>query len=185
MRAGVLILAAALAPADPAAPPDAPTPPEKAELQVDLSSFQGSWTVIGYRRDGHDVPARDCPLTRIIFSRDCVTAETHIHGLTTSLGSIRLDPSGSPIALDLITRDGAVNRGICRRDGDVLQIAVRDDDSFLGGSNLAGPRPTDFDEGAGRGVIVWTLRRMRKRPRLNRLRRPGVGQPSLSRRRRA
>jgi uncharacterized protein (TIGR03067 family) len=64
---------------------------------------------------------------------------------------VRVNPAADTPAIDLTTSRGEVLRGIYRRAGDAL-IWVTD--------NGSGRRPSSFD--LAPGVVVWTLRRVKK-----------------------
>ena len=138
MLTAPLLLAAALAPAD------APTPPPDAAVG-DARELQGEWEVVGCIINGGDE-------TSLYKGERWTFAGPAAQRTRANPYEVRADPSARPMTLDLTTRSGKVRRGICRLSGDEML--------WVNGFMRGGGRPSSFDPASG--VIVWTLRRVRK-----------------------
>jgi len=143
MLAAPLLLALTLAPAD------APTPPPDA-AGSDAGELQGEWEMVSCVLNGRD-RSRRLGATRwvVVGSSHRVVYAAGPPGLP---AAVRVDASRSPCEVDDSQQDGRIDRGIYRRTGDELHWA----DSLLRNA----PRPSSFDPAPG--VVVWTLRRVRK-----------------------
>jgi uncharacterized protein (TIGR03067 family) len=142
MLAAPLLLALALVPAD------APTPPPDAAVS-DAGDLRGEWEVVGCIINGGDETSQ--------FKGDSwrLTATSAVR-LDATQGQeyradVRVGPAADPPAIDLTNSRGQVRRGIYRRAGDELIWAM---------NQSSGPRPSSFDPALG--VVVWTLRRVKK-----------------------
>jgi uncharacterized protein (TIGR03067 family) len=135
---GVLVLAMTLASADPVAPPDGMTPPEKAEL---VKEIEGEWEVVSVCVDGSDETRNN-------------TGRWRINGRCLADTQYRLDRLASPSQIGLIGGHGESHCGIyiCSGDRLVLAYTLRSDER----------RPTQFTSEPGSGVVLWTLRRVKK-----------------------
>jgi uncharacterized protein (TIGR03067 family) len=149
MHAGVLILAAALAPADPLPPLDGLTPPEKAEPAFAAEDIRGEWEVVGVRWDGED-RTRLVVGGRWIFTRDWVFIKT---AQTSTDSAYRLDRSKPMPEIDEVSEGGNALRGIYTCTGDRLIVAET--------RRMGGPRPKAFESEPGSGVRLWILRRIK------------------------
>ena len=66
--------------------------------------------------------------------------------------TVRVDPYRSPSQVDEVRENGRIDRGVYRRVGDEVLWAES--------TRPSGPRPSSFDPAPG--VMVWTLRRVKK-----------------------
>jgi len=150
MQAAALILVMALAPADASAPVDGPPAPS-AVAAVDICELQGAWDVVACTVGGRD----QLPLFwghRWVFTGSAVRSLDATGRQAIPSDAFWADPTCSPARLDLpASGDIRLRRGIYRRVGDQLLWAWTCSDD--------GP-PTSFDPAPG--VVVWTLRRVKK-----------------------
>jgi uncharacterized protein (TIGR03067 family) len=142
MPTASLLLAAALAPAD------APTPPPDAAVS-DAGELQGEWEVVGCDMEGGDETPR-FKAYRWAFTGTSAALITARGGpLWTT--TVRVDPAAAMPVIDRERPDHSVSLGVYRRTGDELLWAAE---------LIEERRPSSFDPAPG--VIVWTLRRVRK-----------------------
>jgi uncharacterized protein (TIGR03067 family) len=137
-----LLLAAALAPAD------GPTPPPDAAVS-DAGELRGEWEVVGCVVGESD----ESELFKGHSGRFAGTSALRIDATqgTEYRADVRVHPAADTPAIDLTTSRGEVRRGIYRRAGDELIWVM---------ARGGGPRPSSFDPAPG--VVVWTLRRVKK-----------------------
>jgi uncharacterized protein (TIGR03067 family) len=154
MHPGVLILAAALAPADALGPADGVTPPEKAEL---VYGIEGEWEIVSVLEDGKDITQRfQGGLLVITHDKVKVTLanKNNIVELTYRLGRLKPIPEIDMVHPGDMVNPGHVSRGIYDCNGDHLVWAD-------GGWDK--PRPKVLSSEPGSGVQqLWTLRRVKK-----------------------
>jgi uncharacterized protein (TIGR03067 family) len=144
MNTSALLLLATLAPADPVAPFDGMTPPERAELVEDI---RGEWVVVTFRINGKDFGC--FAGERWTFTGDEATERAP--GGPLQFG-YRLDRSKPTPEIDLISPGGGVRRGIYVLKGGQLIWADTEQD---------GPRPKSLSSEPGSGVWLLTLRRLK------------------------
>jgi uncharacterized protein (TIGR03067 family) len=136
-----LILGTALAPAfaQPAA-----------EAQRQL---QGSWTATQAERDGK--PADDVVGHRLSFTGNRFQIQAK-DGKPLYAGSVRVDPSARPAAIDFAHAEGALKgkawKGIYALDGDTLRVCDN-------APNLDKDRPVAFEARSGSGHVLVTFKR--------------------------
>ena len=134
-----LLLAAALAPAD------APTPPPDAAVS-DAGELQGEWEVVSAR--GWQVNLTHNFKGELwVFAGPSAACTTPLQLLARSGPAGRIAVESNPAA-----EPPTINDGVYRRTGDELLWAQS--------TEVYGRRPTSLDPAPG--VMVWTLRRVRK-----------------------
>ncbi len=113
--------------------------------------LQGTWIAVQAKRDGRS--AGDTVGNRLLFTGSHFAIQSK-DGRTLYAGTITLDPSARPPAIDFEHTEGVLRgetwQGIYELDGDSLTIC---DDA----PDVGQPRPAAFD--ANNGYIVLTFRR--------------------------
>jgi uncharacterized protein (TIGR03067 family) len=143
MLSAPLMLALALAPAD------APTPPPDCTVS-DAGELQGEWEVVSMvqgRQDFSSVTKGD----HMVFAGPSVLHRDTAGRLKGHRGWLRVDPAADRPHADLVYPPGDRRPGIYLRSGDQLSWAWGQDQ---------GARPSSFEP--AEGVMVWTLRRVKK-----------------------
>jgi uncharacterized protein (TIGR03067 family) len=144
MLAAPLLLALALAPAD------APTPPPDAAVS-EAGELQGDWEVVAHHHGAADRTA-EFKGFRWVFAGASARLVSPAGGTLRPL-NVRADAARrTSEADDPFAPDCPPQRGIYSRSGDALLWAM--------GVPGASGRPSSFDPAPG--VIVWTLRRVKK-----------------------
>jgi uncharacterized protein (TIGR03067 family) len=115
--------------------------------------LQGTWTATKAARDGQaadDVVGHRLSLTGTRFQ---IQSED---GQPLYAGTVRVDPSATPAAIDFAHTDGALKgkvwQGIYALDGDTLTICDN-------APNLAKGRPAAFEATRGSGYVLITFTR--------------------------
>jgi uncharacterized protein (TIGR03067 family) len=130
------------------APDGAPAPPPDAAVS-DAGELQGEWEVVRVFFGGVD----ETPLFKDDRWRFTATSAVRLDAVQGQdyPADVRVNPAADTPAIDLTNSREAVHRGIYRRSGDVLLLAL----DFKGVGH-----PSAFDSDPG--VVVFTLRRARK-----------------------
>jgi uncharacterized protein (TIGR03067 family) len=141
MTATLLLLAVTLAPAD------APTPPPDAAVS-DAGELQGEWEVVEVNSDRRELTF-SCKGQRWVFAG--MSYQIFVAtGRAFALRTIRVDVAHDPSAFDEMCLDMPPLLCIYRRSGDDLVLV----------QGSPARRPSSFDPAPG--VVVWTLRRVKK-----------------------
>jgi uncharacterized protein (TIGR03067 family) len=125
------------------------------DARAELDKHQGTWKVVSFQREGEETPKEIAStITRVVEDDHVVW---YRDGKSFAGTTIRLDPSETPRAIDVIP-DGGPQRGkavlgIYRLEGDELTLCMAAPDA---------PRPKRFDAPKGSGQTLMTFRR---RPR--------------------
>jgi uncharacterized protein (TIGR03067 family) len=141
MLTASLLLTLALAPAD------APTPPPDAAVS-DAGQLQGEWEVVTASIDGVNY-SDDFKQERWIVSG--TSAGLLIGGKDIGHLTVHVYPATNTRWVEIVAEWGQLRRGVFRRSGDELCWAWDTADAG---------RPSSFKP--GHGVIVFTLRRVKK-----------------------
>jgi uncharacterized protein (TIGR03067 family) len=122
-------------------------------LRKATKRLQGTWTAIEAERDGG--AADDVVGHRLSFTGDCFRIRSAA-GTLLYAGTVRVDPSTKPAAIDFELTKGAprgtVWKGIYALDGDTLTTCDNAPDPDKG-------RPTTFEAERGCGYVLITFRR--------------------------
>jgi uncharacterized protein (TIGR03067 family) len=123
-------------------------PAEEAQKKL-----QGPWTATTAERDGQ--AADDVVGHRLSFAGNRFQIQSK-DGKLLYAGTVRVDPSAKPAAIDFEHTEGAVKgkawKGIYALDGDTLTICDN-------APNLAARRPAAFEAKGGAGYVLVTFRR--------------------------
>jgi uncharacterized protein (TIGR03067 family) len=118
-------------------------------------SLTGAWTATRAQRDGQ--PAADVVGPRLSFSGNRFRIQSR-DGTTLYAGTVRLDPSAKPAAIDFAHAEGLLKgkswKGVYAVDGDTLTIC----------DNAPSPdmaRPAAFEAPRGSGYVLITFARAR------------------------
>ena len=115
--------------------------------------LEGNWIATKAERDGKAADA--------VVGHQLSFAGNRFHiqskdGKPLYAGTVRVNPSAKPAAIDLENTEGVVKgkawKGIYRLDGDTLTICDNE-------PNLAERRPTVFEAKSGSGYVLITFRR--------------------------
>jgi uncharacterized protein (TIGR03067 family) len=116
-------------------------------------TLQGTWTATQAERDGtaaHDVVGHQLSLTGNRFQ---IQSED---GKPLYAGTVRVDPSAQPAAIDFAHTEGALQgkawQGIYALDGDMLTVCDN-------APNLDKGRPAAFAAPSGSGYVLITFKR--------------------------
>ncbi|HJU61475.1 MAG TPA: TIGR03067 domain-containing protein [Candidatus Binatia bacterium] len=116
-------------------------------------NLQGSWTATKAERDGK--PAGDVVGNRLSFTGNRFRIQSK-DGKPLYAGSIRVDPSAKPAAIDFEHTQGVLKgktwKGIYALDGDTLTICDN-------APNLDKGRPAAFEAKSGSGYVLVTFKR--------------------------
>lgn len=115
--------------------------------------LQGTWTATHAQRDGKE--ADDVIGHRLSFAGNRFQIQSK-DGRPLYAGTVRLNPSAKPAAIDLEHTDGAVKgkiwKGIYALDGDTLKICDN-------APNVDKSRPAKFEAKSGSGYVLITFKR--------------------------
>jgi uncharacterized protein (TIGR03067 family) len=117
------------------------------------AKLQGVWTATKAQRDGK--PADDVVGHRLSFTDDRFHIQSK-DGETLYAGTVRLDPSAKPAAIDFEHTEGPLKgktwKGIYALDGDALTICDN-------APNTDNDRPAVLEAPSGSGYVLITLKR--------------------------
>jgi uncharacterized protein (TIGR03067 family) len=145
MTPTLLLLTLTLAPGDAPTPPDGPPSPAAVRVE-DAGELQGTWEVVDCVLKGYDTTAFKG--RRWVFCGVSGRPDWGRRGFMPL--TLRVDTARSPSWLDEAKDYGPGIPGIYRRCGDELWWALGTEDG----------RPSSFEPATG--VLVWTLRRVKK-----------------------
>ena len=128
-----------------------PSAHQDPSTSADIERLQGTWNFLSLEVEGAKLPDAMLSGSKIIIKGDNFQS---ISAGVTYEGKIKIDPSKTPRALDLIFTDGPekgrTSLGIYDLTGDDLRICL----------SLAGnTRPTEFASKPGSGLAFETLKR--------------------------
>ena len=124
--------------------------------EKDKQALQGLWQAVELEANGQKAPAEAVKVFRIQIKGDQLvfnpTSENRKH-------TFAIDPEAKPKAMDLTPADGPgkgqrLPCAIYKLDGDKLNVC-------LDKEGQAGKRPTEFKTGAGDGLALITLERVK------------------------
>lgn len=114
---------------------------------------QGAWVATRAERDGK--AAADVVGNRLAFTDNRFGIQSR-DGRPLYAGTVRVDPSAKPAAIDFAHTEGALTgktwKGIYALDGDTLTICDN-------APNLDRERPTAFEARSGSGYVLITFKR--------------------------
>jgi uncharacterized protein (TIGR03067 family) len=126
---------------------------QSASAEEAQKNLQGSWTATKAERDGK--PAGDVVGNRLSFTGNRFRIQSK-DGKPLYAGSIRVDPSAKPAAIDFEHTQGVLKgktwKGIYALDGDTLTICDN-------APNLDKGRPAAFEAKSGSGYVLVTFKR--------------------------
>jgi uncharacterized protein (TIGR03067 family) len=122
-----------------------------ADNSSDLDQLQGTWAITSLEMDGRQLSPHDFAAARIVVEGDRFTSL----GMGAAYsGTLKLDPSTSPRALDMRFDDGPEkgNTNLCIYEfaGDVWKLCI---------ATRGTVRPRSFTSQPGSGIAVETLER--------------------------
>lgn len=128
---------------------------EAKDTKDDLKKLEGDWTFTAWEQGGQALPAEVLGTVKWSVKGDKYTFEM---GDNKEQGTIKLDPSKKPAAIDLSITEGndkgKEQLGIYKIDGDTVTICL----ARPGGTD----RPTDFKSTEDDGHILVTIKRGKK-----------------------
>jgi uncharacterized protein (TIGR03067 family) len=117
--------------------------------------LQGTWTATQAERDGQ--AADDVVGNRLSVTGNRFQIQSK-NGTPLYAGTVRVDPSATPAAIDFEHREGALNgkvwQGIYALDGDTLTVCDN-------APNLDKERPAAFEARPGSGYVLITFTRVK------------------------
>ncbi|MGL4549594.1 MAG: TIGR03067 domain-containing protein, partial [Gemmataceae bacterium] len=105
-----------------------------------LAPFQGKWDLTSSEKDGKALPAG---------SVRTVTGDAYVierDGKTLGKGTLKVDPSATPKAIDITRAGGKPMLGIYTLDGDVQKVCIAPEGK---------DRPTEFTSKDGHTLSEW------------------------------
>jgi uncharacterized protein (TIGR03067 family) len=119
------------------------------------TKLQGTWTATRAERDGK--AAEDVVGNRLSFTGQRFRIQSR-DGKPLYSGTVRVDPSTKPAAIDFEHQEGALRgkvwKGIYALDGDMLKVCDN-------APNLETSRPAAFEAKRGSGHVLITFKRAR------------------------
>jgi uncharacterized protein (TIGR03067 family) len=119
-------------------------------VKADLEKLKGTWALVSAERDGKKAPEDEVKKTRITFKGDQFLFPDESGVATSKKGTIKIDPSKKPKAMDAIDDgpDGKTSLGIYAIDGDDYKVCF---------APPGKERPAEFGSKPGSGNIyqVW------------------------------
>ncbi len=122
------------------------------DANKDLNGLQGTWNVESLVRGGKFASPATVSKMQLVISGDKATMK--VPAKDDSAGTLKLDPSKKPAAIDFVRDDKEVLLGIYVLDGDTLRLAIQKP----GGKD----RPTVFESPEDSEVNVFVLKREKK-----------------------
>src|SRR4051794_16000692 len=120
---------------------------DKADVEKELKTFQGSWTFESVEAGGKEVPAANFKGVTVTFDGDKYTVKKGDE--VVEAAALKLDPSKSPKALDVTVTEGpnkgAVMLGIYEISADTLKVCFDPEGK---------KRPTQFKSDSGSQTLV-------------------------------
>ena len=117
------------------------------------TKLQGTWTAAKAERDGK--AADEVVGHRLTFTGNSFQIQSK-DGKPLYAGTVRLDGSGKPAAIDFEHKEGSLKgkawKGIYALDGDTLRICDN-------APNLEKDRPATFEANSGSGYVLITFKR--------------------------
>jgi len=128
---------------------------EKADLEKEVSKFQGTWTFESCQAGGKEHPAGELKGLILTFEGDKHTVKKGDDVI--QVGTQKLDPSRSPKTIDVTIAEGpnkgTVMLGIYEIDGDTLKVCF---------DPQGKKRPTEFKSAPGSENFVNVHKRVKK-----------------------
>ena len=126
--------------------------PAPAAPKTDLDRFQGTWYLSSATQDGNMLPADKVKQTTIVFKGDTFEFPGLAEYATSRSGTVKLDETKTPKAMDAISTHKEV----------MLGIYVLEENGYKVCFAPAGkPRPTEFNSTPGSGYILQAWERHR------------------------
>jgi uncharacterized protein (TIGR03067 family) len=121
---------------------------QPAAPKTDLDRFQGTWYLVSATKDGTPLPEDKVKQTTIVFKGDTFRFPDSAEYATSKSGTIKLDETQTPKAMDAISTDKEVMLGIYALDENGYKVCF---------APPGKPRPVDMGSAAGSGQIlqVW------------------------------
>ena len=122
------------------------------DLNEEYAKFQGTWELLSMEADGAPKPESEYKKYTMMFTNNVWTVleGTNVKAET----PFDLDPTSNPKTIDLYPSDGRVLQGIYTLDGDRFTMCDRGTEK--------GDRPTTFATEPESGLVLVTLRRLKR-----------------------
>jgi uncharacterized protein (TIGR03067 family) len=128
---------------------------DKAEVEIELKKFQGTWTFQSVEAGGNEVPAEQFKGITVTYTGDKYTVMQGDEVIQTA--TMKIDPSKSPKTLDVTVAEGPhkglVMLGIYEISGDTLKVCFDPEGK---------KRPTEFKTAAGSQTTLAVYKRAKK-----------------------
>lgn len=111
-----------------------------ADTKADLEAFQGKWVLKSSEKDGKTLPTGS---VRVVTGSNYVIEKD---GKAVAKGTLKLDASTTPRAIDVTREGGKAMLGIYSLDGDEQKICYAPEGKA---------RPTEFTSKDGNTLSVW------------------------------
>ena len=125
------------------------------KADAELKAFQGTWTYESMEWNGKKIPADSIKTSSITFDGD--KSALRAGEKVTSSGTIKFDPSKTPMTFDATVAEGEGKGqtllGIYKRDGDTTTACLR-----LTGRD----RPTEYKTAEESQLVLVVLKRTKK-----------------------
>jgi uncharacterized protein (TIGR03067 family) len=137
----------------------APAPVPRDDGKRDSDNLQGTWQATAGVANGRPVPGEQVQRVKVVFSGDKMSLfPPDGDGKQTLEHTFRVDPSQKPKAIDVTRLEGGgkgkTAQGIYELDGDTLKLCLT--------SRLEKERPTEFAAPKESGLVLMTLKRVKK-----------------------